>query len=112
MEILEKINIATDFSETLGARFISDGDYSAEEFYNTLLKPKFDIVIAKNGYLEINLDNTYGYPSSFISGSFGKLSIDYGVDTVLKHLKFISEDDPLTEENIINEINTPRKKDK
>lgn len=111
MKIIEEINIAKDFTETLGARVITDGDYSAQIFYRNHLQPKFKVVLAKNGLLEINLDDTYGYPSSFISGSFGRLSIEYGAKTVLSHIVFKSEDDPLMEEIIKNEIIKPRKKD-
>lgn len=90
--------VSKDFSETLGGRFKSDGDYSAEysgeTFYESLLEPLFLKAVNNNDTLNINLDGTYGYPSSFIDESFGRLSRMYGEKKVLKTLKFISNDQP------------------
>lgn len=89
-----KLKISKEFSETLGGRFKSDGEYSGEEFYESLLKPRFLNVLNTDDVLIINLDGTYGYPSSFIDQSFGELSRVYGEKEVLKKLEFISNDQP------------------
>jgi hypothetical protein len=57
----------------------------------------------------IYLDGVFGYPSSFVSGSFGKLSIDYGSDKVLNRIDLLSSN-PLRKEKIIIEIKQPKKK--
>jgi STAS-like domain of unknown function (DUF4325) len=109
MEVTQKIIIAKDFSDALGARYRKDGPFSGEEFLETLLLPKFESAVKSNSLLLIDLNNVYGYPSSFVSGSFGKLSIEKTKDLVLKHIKFDSTSNPLNEEKIIREIKEPKR---
>lgn len=99
------INISKDFSDAPGSRNISDGINSGEDFYQKLLKPKFIEAKEKGIKLLIDFDNSWGYASSFISGSFGSLADDFGRNTSLKYLEFKSSDDPSLEEKIITEIN-------
>ncbi len=108
MEIKDRIVIATDFSDSPGARYKKDGDFSGEQFLEELLLPKFEEAVKKNHILLIDLDQVFGYPSSFVSGSFGKLSVEKGSKLVLKHIKFKSEENPLRLENIIKEITDPK----
>ncbi len=110
MNIIEKISIARDFSTTLGARYKTDGRWSGEEFLGALLGQKFENAVQNNGILFIDLDGVYGYPSSFVSGSFGKLSLDKGAEVVLRHLQFKSDDSPIRLEQVIAEIKNPKKK--
>ncbi|MBK6545760.1 MAG: STAS-like domain-containing protein [Saprospiraceae bacterium] len=110
MEIKDKIVIATQFSSTPGARYRKDGEFSGEEFLEVFLLPKFEKAVKEGYILEIDLDKVWGYPSSFVSGSFGKLSVAKGADLVLKHLKFVSEENPIRLEKILAEIKNPRNK--
>lgn len=110
MEIKDKIIIATDFTTTPGARYRKDGDFSGEEFLEEILLKKFEKAVAENYILLIDLDKVWGYPSSFVSGSFGKLSISKGADLVIKHISFKSDENPIRLEKVINEIKNPRKK--
>lgn len=105
-----KIIIRTDFSDSPGARYRKDGDFSGEEFYDTLLLPKFEQAIQNNRKLIIDLDGVWGYPSSFVSGSFGKLSIEFGASKVLETIIFISMESETRKDRIIAEINKPTKK--
>ena len=110
MEIKDILVISSEFSRTLGARYKNDGDYSGEEFLEKYLKPRFEKA-AKEGYLlKIVLDNVLGYPSSFVSGSFGKLSLEKSADELLKYIVFESEDNLIRKDKIINEIKNPKKK--
>lgn len=111
MEIKDKIIVKSDFSDTPGARYKSDGPNSGELFLEKLLTEKFKNAVNGNYKLLIDLDGVWGYPSSFVSGSFGKLSIDYGSDKVLNHISFKSDDNSIRLENILNEIENPKKKD-
>ena len=95
-----KINIAQDFNDVLGGRFYSDGQYSGQEFFEEILKRKYEEAIGKKEKLEINLDGTFGYPSSFIDQSFGELGRKYGEKMVQNTLTFISEDQPSLENKI------------
>ncbi len=111
MTIVDSIKIAKDFSVSLGSRYITDGDFSGEQFLNDILLDKFKNALEKEGILFIDLDGVYGYPSSFVSGSFGKLSLDYGAEVVRKHLEFKSDDNSLRLERILKEIKSPKKVD-
>ena len=108
MEIKDSIIIATDFSNSPGARYYEDGDWSGQKFLDELLLPKFNKAVAGGHILRIGLDKVYGYPSSFVSGSFGKLSMEKGKDLVLKHIKLESDDNPLNIEKIMREIENPK----
>lgn len=95
-----KINICKDFSETLGARYISEGPFSGEEFRDTILIPKYEEAIAKDEKLIIELDGGYGYPTSFLEEAFGGLARQFNPEEVLNTLYFISDDEP----SLIEEI--------
>lgn len=110
MEIKDKIIIATDFATTPGARYRKDGAFSGEQFLEEILINKFEKAVEGNYILQIDLDKVWGYPSSFVSGSFGKLSIAKGADLVLKHISFKSDENPVRLEKVIFEIKNPRKK--
>ncbi len=110
MEIKDKIIIANDFAATPGARYRKDGEFSGEQFLEEILMPKFEKALAGEYILFIDLDKVWGYPSSFVSGSFGKLSLSKGADVVLKHIQFKSDENPIRLEKIIYEINNPIKK--
>ncbi|MFI3272329.1 MAG: STAS-like domain-containing protein [Pseudomonadota bacterium] len=64
-----KISIAQDFSIYPGGRTANDGPYSGAEFRDTYLIP----ALIKNEKVEVNLDGTCGYGSSFLEEAFGGL---------------------------------------
>lgn len=103
-----KINILNDFGRLLGARYIYEGPYSGQDFLERILKPKFELALENNQKLYIELDGVRGYPSSFVSGSFGKLSIEFGKEKVLNNVEFISNNS-IRKEKILNEIANPKK---
>ena len=88
------IRIATDFTETPGARHRNAGNCSGEEFREAILEPKFLEANGKGEKLIIDLDGGYGYPTSFLDEAFGGLSRKYGADNVLSALVFVSRDEP------------------
>ena len=104
------INIKEDFSDSPGARYRKDGPHSGEQFYEELLKIKFDEAIKRNVKLEVNLDGVWGYPSSLVSGSFGKLSLEYSAEKVLNTIIFISNESETRKDRIVEEIKHPTKK--
>lgn len=109
MEIKDTIDIGKDFTDHPGARYKTDGEWSGERFLEELLLPKFKKALKGNYLLLINLDNLTGCPSSFVSGSFGKLSLDKSANVVEKHLRFKSEYNPVRLEKILKEIREPTK---
>jgi hypothetical protein len=107
MEIKDILVIAVEFSPDPGAREEKDGANSGDLFLKNYLKPRFNKAVKEGYILKIDLDGVFGYPSSFISGSFGALSMEYGSEIVLKHLDFKSERRPIREKKIISEIKQP-----
>ena len=110
MEIKDTIVIAKEFKDNPGARERADGPNSGQEFLEDILLPRFNQAVENNYILLIDLDGVWGYPSSFISGSFGKLSMELGAKLLLKHLKFKSDMNPMRIDKVIAEINNPTPK--
>ncbi len=110
MEIKDTIIIAKEFKDNPGARERADGPNSGQEFLEDILLTRFNKAVANNYIQLIDLDGVWGYPSSFISGSFGKLSMDRGADLLLKHLQFKSDMNPMRIEKVVSEIKNPTPK--
>lgn len=107
MEIKDTLVIAKEFKDNPGARDREDGPNSGQEFLEDLFVERFDKAIKGNYIILVDLTGVLGYPSSFISGSFGKLSMERGAEILLKHLKFKSDNNPLNVEKVLNEIRNP-----
>jgi hypothetical protein len=107
----QKIVIASDFSDAPGARDRRDGPKSGQEFYEDLLRPKFVAAREAGGVLLVDLDGTWGYASSFVSGSFGALAREFGAEEVDKHLALKSGEDSILLEKIHAEIHSEGKRD-
>jgi len=110
MEIKDILIIAKEFVDNPGARDREDGPNSGQQFLEDLFIGRFDKAIAGNYIILVDLTGVLGYPSSFVSGSFGKLSIERGAEVLLKHLKFKSDNNPLNVDKVINEIKNPTPK--
>jgi len=81
------IDIGSDFSKVPAGRHPEDGDFSGELFRNQHLKPaldSFDVV-------EVVLDNTEGFGSSFLEEAFGGLvRLGFTKEFLLKHLVLVA----------------------
>lgn len=106
MEVKDTINIKTEFGDTPGARYRKDGDHSGQAFLEDHLRPKFLKAQSGKYILEVLLDGLWGSPSSFISGSFGLLSMEYGKDEVLKFIK-LKCTNQMTYQKYLNAIINP-----
>lgn len=89
-----KISIAKDFSITPGGRYIKEGQFSGEEFRESMLIPKFLEATKNNEKLIIDTDGAYGYPPSFLDESFGGLADTFGIDAVLSRIEIVANDQP------------------
>ena len=90
---MREINIAKEYTKTPGGRFKKEGDYSGEDFRDTILIPAYNEAIENNEVLRINLDGGYGYGSSFLEESFGGLVRKLGkVDANI--IEIVSEEEP------------------
>ena len=97
------INIAKDYSRCPGARYESEGDYSGEKFRQDLLLPKLKEALRSGVKLEVVLDGSSGYSTSFIEESFGGLirSDGLSLQEVKDNIIIISDEDP----SYIDDIN-------
>ncbi|NKE71859.1 STAS-like domain-containing protein [Candidatus Manganitrophus noduliformans] len=100
------INILKDFTRTPGARFITDGQYSGEEFREKFLEGHFKDP-NDNSKIIIILDGTEGYATSFLEEAFGGLARKYGTKRCLDRLEFISNEDKLIIDEIKSYIEHP-----
>jgi len=104
-----EIKISEVFTKTPGARFKGDGDFSGEEFRDTILLPHFQKAVENNEKLTIDLDGGYGYATSFLEESFGGLARKHSPKQVLDTLLFKSEDEPSLVDEIMRYINNANK---
>lgn len=89
-----EIKISRDFSDTPGGRYIKEGPNSGEEFRKKLLLPKYNEAICMKERLLIDLDDCYGYATSFLEEAFGGLARELGNKDILQIIDFKSEDEP------------------
>lgn len=110
MEIKDTLKLSEEFSDSAGARDYKDGKHSGQQFYDTLLEKRFQQAVQGNYILLVDLDDFWGWPSSFVSASFGQLSIKFGKDLVLSHLNLKCNSNPMKVTKTIHRINNPIKK--
>ena len=95
------INIEQDYSETPGARYISDGPFSGEEFRDKLLEPRYLNCLPLGIKLIIDFDGGYGYPITFLEEAFGGLvRKGYSGIDLLNNTIFVSNEEPKIIEDI------------
>lgn len=102
------LNVAEEFSDTPGGRFIKDGPDSGEEF-RKLLQKKHEEAKNRNTILKVNLDGVYGYTTPFLDESFGILG--ESTRSLKQDIEFISKDQPDLP-SIIKELITERQHSK
>lgn len=95
-----KINISEDFTDAPGPRYIKQGEYSGEQFRKEWLVPKMEEALQTKEKILIDLDGTFGYPTSFLEEAFGGLTEFFPKDVILETIDFKSND----EISLIDEI--------
>ena len=90
------IDVGKDFSRFPSGRYAANGTTSGEAFRNNVLVPALRNT---QGKIQILLDNTVGYGSSFLEETFGGL-VRLGFDpaTLLGRFDLVSNDGSLLEE--------------
>jgi hypothetical protein len=96
---MKKLVVSKEFTDSPGGRFVSDGPKSGEEFREKFLEP----IIQKGEPTVIDMDGSWGYPTSFLDESFGVLIRKYGRDKVLSIIHFKSDESPDLIERIAND---------
>lgn len=92
-----KIKISEDYTKTPGGRYIGDGDFSGQEFRDKILYPQYMQAIANNEKVQVDFDDCFGFPASFIEEAFGGLVRkinDSNIDEIINRFEFISDDEP------------------
>ncbi len=90
-----KISVARDYSEYTGLRYCNISQHSGEDFYHTVLNPKFAEAYENGEDVELIIDGTQdGIGPSFLDESIGNLVYDFTLDVVASRLKIISNELP------------------
>ena len=87
-----KIDIARDFSETPGGRYMKDGKHSGEQFLIDFILPGI-MGLNKGENLIIDFDGTYGYPIGFLDQAFGMLVRMFRPYNIMDRIDLISKED-------------------
>lgn len=87
---MDKTIKVREYSEYPGPRYVNQGEYSGENFYHVMLNKAFVEVYKSGDILNVDLDDTAGYMSSFLDEAFGNLIYDFGKGIVEQHLHVIS----------------------
>ena len=90
----KRIITVLGFTDFPGARYRTDGDGSAQEFFEEFVKPVLDETSESDQEVLIDFDNTYGYASSFESELAVRIAKDYDSSYIRTHLKLKSDDEP------------------
>lgn len=88
------INIPKDFTKSPGGRLISEGEYSGEEFRESILYPKYQEALQKNETLIVELDGGFGYGPSFLEEAFGGLARKTKDERLLTMITIVSDEEP------------------
>lgn len=106
MKQLIKINIANDYSKTPGSRYEKEGKYSGEVFRKTIFAPAMKEAIENDLNLEINLDGTAGYGTSFLEEIFGGLIREDNIpyNEIKNRVSIISLEEDYLIEDIENDL--------
>jgi len=93
-----RISVALDFSVTPCGRTPADSPWSGGRFREHWLAP----ALRAHPHIQVDLDGTQGYATSFLDEAFGGLVRLHGFapDDLLKRIELVSTEDP----TLINEI--------
>lgn len=95
-----QINIAKDFSDTPGGRYISEGENSGEKFRDEILLPRYEYAEQHNEKLKINFDECWGFGTSFLEEAFGGLVRKLKKKGILNRIILVSLEDETIPDNV------------
>jgi hypothetical protein len=88
------ISVAKDFSKTPGFRYRGQSPTtSGQQFREEILEPKYLEAVSKKEKLQVILDGTDGYLTSFLEESFGGLQRNHLKSNVLDSIEIISNEE-------------------
>ena len=101
-------SISKQYTDTPGPRYRRQGDFSGEQFREEHLESLFDVYKSSHTPVVIELDGTFGYPTSFLEEAFGGLAREHPVSEVLAAFQFVATEQPSIVAEIINDIRHAR----
>lgn len=108
--------ISDKFTKLPGGRYKKNGDKSGEQFREEILTDLIDMCLAKNEKLQLDLDDVYGFPPSFLEEAFGGLLRKdfkkYNEQSLKEVLEFIADDEPPLKEIIWSYISDAERSEK
>lgn len=102
-------SIAKQYTDTPGPRYRRQGEFSGEQFREEHLENLFNSYKMNREPIEIDLDGTFGYPTSFLEEAFGGLARIHPESEVLNAFIFTAREQPSLVEEIKNDILNARK---
>jgi len=97
---MSMIVIAKQYTKKPGGRFRKEGEYSGEDFRETLLRKEYENSKKNNEDLVVDLEGVYGYGSSFLEEAFGGL-VRVLDDIDISIIKIISDEEP----QLVDDVN-------
>ena len=93
---MNTLSIASDFAMAPGPRYREEGEHSGEQFRMEVLAPAVKEAIQKQSKLQIDLDGTFGYGTSFLEEAFGGLIRlnNYKLADLKRIITFKSDEEP------------------
>lgn len=89
-----ELSIAKEFTKTPGFRYrFQSPDSSGQQFREDFLGPSYIRAKEEGQKLNVILDGTAGYLTSFLEEAFGGLKRDYPTEDVMQHIIVTSNDE-------------------
>lgn len=108
---MSTIIIAKQYTKSPGGRFRKEGEYSGEDFRETILKREYEHSKKNDENLIVDLDGGYGYGSSFLEEAFGGLVRALN-DVDISMIKIISHEEPQLVDDVYKYLNDAVNKEK
>lgn len=89
-----EFNIAKEYSDIPGPRYINEGEFSGEHFRKTILFPLVQKAQKEKSKIKIILDGGYGYPTSFLEEAFGGIIRQTQDKSLCEIFEFKSDEEP------------------
>lgn len=108
-----QLTVAKDFNKVPGFRYKTQSPTtSGQQFREDFLEPKYLESLEKGEKLQVILDGTDGYLTSFLEESFGGLQRDHLDKNILDNIEIISNDEKHWIEDIKRYVKEAKEKGK
>jgi hypothetical protein len=87
---MRELDVAQEFSPSLGARYPADGPFGGELFRDKYLLPQLENAVKQDEKLRVDFGGVSGMPTSFLEEAFGGLlrkKRDWSLQFIREHLE-------------------------